>query len=502
MTGTALQAASSQPASSSLLRFPSCSPVLPGSPQARPLGRRPERARRARRARRCCRTTCAWSPRPPPRPPSSCRTPRGARRLAPAAPGAPPRPGRPGRALASCARLGVPERAGAHGRSAGAHGAMRPQRFKRMLLWRTPVATGSLRLGVAASRGAAWLRPLARAPSTQRSRPPARVQLQLMLHATACRGPEEADAETVRVGVLLDELDFPGRAPAALWGMQRVSWRGCQLVQSSPRACAAAGHARNTAGSQRHRALSGSHHWGTTEHVRAASMACAPGSIGGGRLPSAAASGRAARQSALTCEAQPVRRTGSVQGRAPGAQPPAPAALWRGLHARGARRRAASARRGRPPHARAPQASGSRTRARGTWWCSCARPARWTCCATRARRASSPSPPARLTPTGARIIPISTHLGLLLGYCTLPYTLTLSIGPDTTRTKLEPRWCASSATAPRVRPRPRALTRRRSAAAGERVGRLQGAGQGWALVRTCRVGNDRDADNERPPFSM
>jgi len=32
----------------------------------------------------------------------------------------------------------------------------------------------------------------------------------------ACRGPEEADAETVRVGVLLDELDFPGRAPAAL----------------------------------------------------------------------------------------------------------------------------------------------------------------------------------------------------------------------------------------------------------------------------------------------
>ncbi len=24
------------------------------------------------------------------------------------------------------------------------------------------------------------------------------------------RGPEEADAETVRVGVLLDELDFPG----------------------------------------------------------------------------------------------------------------------------------------------------------------------------------------------------------------------------------------------------------------------------------------------------
>ncbi len=27
------------------------------------------------------------------------------------------------------------------------------------------------------------------------------------------RGPEEADAETVRVGVLLDELDFPGAHP-------------------------------------------------------------------------------------------------------------------------------------------------------------------------------------------------------------------------------------------------------------------------------------------------
>ena len=27
------------------------------------------------------------------------------------------------------------------------------------------------------------------------------------------RGPEEADAETVRVGVLLDELDFPGERP-------------------------------------------------------------------------------------------------------------------------------------------------------------------------------------------------------------------------------------------------------------------------------------------------
>ena len=26
----------------------------------------------------------------------------------------------------------------------------------------------------------------------------------------ACRGPEEADAESVRTAVLLDELDFPG----------------------------------------------------------------------------------------------------------------------------------------------------------------------------------------------------------------------------------------------------------------------------------------------------
>lgn len=31
--------------------------------------------------------------------------------------------------------------------------------------------------------------------------------------ARARRGPEEADAETVRVGVLLDELDFPGAHP-------------------------------------------------------------------------------------------------------------------------------------------------------------------------------------------------------------------------------------------------------------------------------------------------
>ena len=33
--------------------------------------------------------------------------------------------------------------------------------------------------------------------------------------ATARRGPEEADAETVRVGVLLDELDFPGERPCS-----------------------------------------------------------------------------------------------------------------------------------------------------------------------------------------------------------------------------------------------------------------------------------------------
>jgi hypothetical protein len=163
MTVNALQAASSQP--NGVARFPPCSPVLPAR-----LGRsaaRPERVRRARRARRCCRTTCAWSPRPPPRPPSSCRTPRGARRLAPAAPGAPPRPGRRCRALASCAHLRVPERAGAHGRSAGAHGAMHLQRFKRILLGRAPMATDSLRLGVAASRGAGRLRPPARVPATQ-----------------------------------------------------------------------------------------------------------------------------------------------------------------------------------------------------------------------------------------------------------------------------------------------------------------------------------------------
>ena len=31
----------------------------------------------------------------------------------------------------------------------------------------------------------------------------------------ACRGPEEADAESVRTAVLLDELDFPGERPCS-----------------------------------------------------------------------------------------------------------------------------------------------------------------------------------------------------------------------------------------------------------------------------------------------
>ena len=34
--------------------------------------------------------------------------------------------------------------------------------------------------------------------------------------AAVCRGPEEADAESVRTAVLLDELDFPG-ALVAVW---------------------------------------------------------------------------------------------------------------------------------------------------------------------------------------------------------------------------------------------------------------------------------------------
>jgi hypothetical protein len=93
--------------------------------------------------------------------------------------------------------------------------------------------------------------------------------------------------------------------------MQGVSCRACQLVQSSPCACAAAGRVREAAGSQRRRALSGSHHWAQQSMCElqawllllAASVAASVAWRRTNRKPGAAASGRAARRSAPTCEA-------------------------------------------------------------------------------------------------------------------------------------------------------------------------------------------------------